>query len=524
MKSDTGDASTLAPAGEFVESSAQSVTLPERRIQAWRQWLVVLSLICSDILLASLFWGLALALQPIWGGGPLSVELTLPYILGDTAAWIGLRALLGLYPGYGLSPAEELRRQTYATIATLAIVGIFALGFQAGDSLSRLLIVVSFLERLILAPLGRHFVKLGLEKLELWGKPVVILGAGETGKLLVHILQREWGLGYKPLAVFDFRLAPKGRVLEGVPYGGTVTDALNLAQKQRIDTVIFAMTHVRRQYLARFVEGARSGFRHVIVIPNLIGITTSAVTASDLAGVFGVEIKQNLLSPWTLRIKRMLDLVATVTGGILILPLLLAISFLLWVSSRGGVFYRAQRIGQDGKHFSCLKFRTMVPEAEATLQRMLEENAELRGEYSKYHKLRDDPRITRIGRFLRKTSLDELPQLWNVLRGEMSLVGPRPYLARETEEIQDALHGERSMIGLGLYLPPDYKESRPTQNEILRVPPGITGPWQVAGRNHTSFRERVHMDAYYVRNWSIWIDLIILARTVGILIFGRGAF
>jgi Undecaprenyl-phosphate galactose phosphotransferase WbaP len=367
-------------------------------------------------------------------------------------------------------------------------------------------------------------VKLGLEKLEVWGKPVVILGAGETGKLLVHILQREWGLGYKPLAVFDFRLAPKGRVLEGVPYGGTVTDALNLAQKQRIDTVIFAMTHVRRQYLARFVEGARSGFRHVIVIPNLIGITTSAVTASDLAGVFGVEIKQNLLSPWTLRIKRMLDLVATVTGGILILPLLLAISFLLWVSSRGGVFYRAQRIGQDGKHFSCLKFRTMVPEAEATLQRMLEENAELRGEYSKYHKLRDDPRITRIGRFLRKTSLDELPQLWNVLRGEMSLVGPRPYLARETEEIQDALHGERSMIGLGLYLPPDYKESRPTQNEILRVPPGITGPWQVAGRNHTSFRERVHMDAYYVRNWSIWIDLIILARTVGILIFGRGAF
>jgi Undecaprenyl-phosphate galactose phosphotransferase WbaP len=198
--------------------------------------------------------------------------------------------------------------------------------------------------------------------------------------------------------------------------------------------------------------------------------------------------------------KRALDLIATVLGGALILPLLLLLSGLVWLESRGPVFYRAQRLGRDGKLFSCLKFRTMIPDAESVLQRMLKEDPRAREEYLKYHKLRDDPRVTRIGHFLRKTSLDELPQLWNVLRGEMSLVGPRPYLPRETAEIGA------------------------TQSEILRVCPGITGPWQVGGRSDTSFSERITIDACYVRNWSIWLDLVILARTVRVLLFERYAY
>ena len=142
----------------------------------------------------------------------------------------------------------------------------------------------------------------------------------------------------------------------------------------------------------------------------------------------------------------------------------------------------------------------MVPDAKALLQRMLKENAERREEYSKYHKLRRDPRVTGVGRFLRKTSLDELPQIWNVLRGEMSLVGPRPYLPRESGDIGAP------------------------QDEILRVRPGITGPWQVAGRNESLFSDRVRMDVHYVRNWSVWLDLVILARTVKSVLLSRGAF
>jgi Undecaprenyl-phosphate galactose phosphotransferase WbaP len=323
----------------------------------------------------------------------------------------------------------------------------------------------------------------------------------DTGARLVELLNEEWALGYVPSAVFDYRLMPSEELLEAASYyEETLAGAVDFARKQGVDTAIFAMPHTRREQLATLVGRASVSFRHVLIIPNLSGITNSAVVARNLAGTFAVEIKYNLLNPWALRAKRAFDLAATVVGGVLVYPLILVLALLVYLESRGPVFYKDRRMGQDGQLFSCVKFRTMVSDAEGLLQRMLEEDAGLREEYMRYHKLRNDPRVTRIGRFLRKTSLDELPQLWNVLRGEMSLVGPRPYLPRESEE-----------IGI-------------TQDEILRVPPGITGLWQVSGRNHTSFGERIEMDAYYMRDWSIWLDLVLLARTAKTALFGRGAY
>ncbi len=499
-KSANEDTSTIiaAPAEGAAENVAHAVMLPEGRVQVWRKWLVVLALVFSDAVLASLVWGVAAVLRGVWGSSEI-LALTVASIPSSVVVWVGINALLGLYPGYGLDAAETLRRQTYSVGATLAITAVFALAFQIGDALSRLLLGLGFLILLLVAPLARYLVKWSMMKFELWGNPVAILGAAEAGAQLVRGLQREWGLGFKPAAFFNFRLAPVGGVLEGVLCRETVADALGVARKHGIDTVIFAMPDVDREYLAECVEATSFHFRRVILVPDLLQVTTSAVVARDLAGIFGVEIKHNLLDPWALRAKRMLDLAVTIVGT-LILPLLLVISFLVWVDSRGSVFYAAQRVGRDGKLFSCLKFRTMVPEAETMLHRMLEESPETRGEYLEFHKLRKDPRVTRIGRFLRKTSLDELPQLWNVFRGEMSLVGPRPYLPRESEKVGTA------------------------QKDILRVPPGITGLWQVAGRSHTSFSERVQMDAYYVRNWSVWLDLVILARTVKALFFSRTAY
>jgi lipopolysaccharide/colanic/teichoic acid biosynthesis glycosyltransferase len=189
-----------------------------------------------------------------------------------------------------------------------------------------------------------------------------------------------------------------------------------------------------------------------------------------------------------------------VVGGTLVLPLLLVIALLVHAESGRPVFYTDWRMGKDGVPFPCIKFRTMVTGAEAVLELMLAEDAGLREEYVKYHKLRVDPRVTRVGRFLRRTSLDELPQLWNVLKGDMSLVGPRPYLPRESGDIGDA------------------------REEILRVPPGVTGPWQVSGRNHAFFTDRIGMDIHYVRDWSVWLDLVLLARTVRALFVDKGAY
>lgn len=479
--------------------------------RAWGQRLTVATLVLSDVLLALLVWETASLLQGVWGQGELS-PVTVATALPVVAVWLGLRALLGLYPGYGLDSVETLRRQTYAVFAGVAMLAIFAVGFQVGEHLSRLLLALFFLGLLVLAPLTQHFVKRALREAGLWGRPVIIFGSGQNeGRVrgrVVKLLQEKWDLGYNPVAVFNCQLSrlaparptPLGRSQEDSPYVETLARAADLAHRLGLDTAIFAMPHTRREQVADIVGVASIRFRHVLVIPNLNGVTNSAVVARDLGGTLAVEIKYNLLNPWALRAKRVADLVSTVIGGILVLPLLLVLAALVFVESGGPVFYKDRRMGRDGNLFSCVKFSTMVPNAEALLQRMIEEDPGLKEEYSKYHKLRNDPRVTRVGHFLRKTSLDELPQLWNVLRGEMSLVGPRPYLPRESRE-----------IGV-------------TQSEILRVPPGITGPWQVAGRNHASFDERVQMDAYYVRDWSVWLDLILLARTAKTVLLSRGAY
>lgn len=487
-------------ARDIASDSSSRQTIPQSRwAEVWSQRLIKLTLLCSDLLLASFAWGLAFVLQNLWGHGGLW-NGSFAVLVSCVLVWVGLRALLGLYPGYGLSQAEELRRQTFALLAAGAITITFAMALQLGQTISRLLLFSGLLLLLILAPLVRQLVKRQMMKLGFWGKPVLILSSGEYGERVVELLNKEWALGFRPVAVFHGRPNSAKERFVCLPDASSLDDASSLSQKHGIDTVILAMPYTRREKLAHIVSWASLNFRHVTVIPNLDGITNSAVVARDFGGTFGVEIRHNLLDPSVRKLKRVLDLIVTLTGGLLILPLIALICLLVRLESRGEVFYRAKRMGHDGRLFSCIKFRTMVSGAEAVLQQILEEDPSAREEYERYHKLCHDPRITRVGRLLRKASLDELPQLWNVIRGDMSLVGPRPYLPRESEDIGAS------------------------QSEILRVYPGITGPWQVEGRNHTSFNERVNIDAYYVRNWSIWLDLVILARTIKAMLPDRGAY
>jgi Undecaprenyl-phosphate galactose phosphotransferase WbaP len=493
------------------EYAGPGLASTKRWRQVFRQRLTVTLLVLSDVLVALLVLEVATLLQSVWGRGeltPVAIATTVPAV----ALWVGLRALMGLYPGYGLDAVEELRRHTYAALAALAMLVIFAVGFSVTGGLSRLLLAVFFSGILILIPFTRSLTKVVLKKGGMWGKPIIVFGSGQNeGRVrerVATILREHWELGYDPVAVFDCRLphpspsrqASAERSLKGSTFEITLTEVAYLAKRRGVNTVILAMPHTRREQLAEIIGLASVNFRHVMITPNLSGITNTAVVARDLAGIFTVEIRYNLLNPWALRSKRILDLCATVIGGALILPVFLILTLLVYIESGRPIFYKDRRMGRDGDLFSCVKFRTMVPEAEALLLELLEGDAGLRLEYSKYHKLQDDPRVTRVGRFLRKTSLDELPQLWSVMRGEMSLVGPRPYLPRESKE-----------IGI-------------TQSEILRVPPGVTGPWQVAGRNQNSFDARVRIDADYVRHWSVWLDLVLLARTAQSVILRRGAW
>ena len=200
-----------------------------------------------------------------------------------------------------------------------------------------------------------------------------------------------------------------------------------------------------------------------------------------------------------LPLKRLLDIAGALAIGLVFSPLLLVIAIRMGLEE-GPILFRHRRIGQGGRSFDCLKFRTMVPNAEHILHNLLERDPEAQAEWLRDHKLRFDPRVTRLGRFLRKTSLDELPQLWNVIRGDMSLVGPRPIVKEE-------------MLRYGRYL-----------HSYLAVKPGITGLWQVTGRNDTNYRRRVVMDTYYVRKQSLIMDIRILFKTVRVVLHGSGAY
>jgi Undecaprenyl-phosphate galactose phosphotransferase WbaP len=486
------------PLSEVVRSTSRANIFPRRWAESRRHSLVVLILILSDIVLALTMWEAASLLQSALGRGELS-GIAVAIIVPNVVAWIGLRAVLGLYPGYGLDQVEELRRQTFAMVATLTIIAVFAFASQLAIELSRILLFGWALGLLLVAPLVRYVVKWMMKGTGLWGKPVVVLGAQEVGARVLKGLQDEWQLGLVPVGVFDNR-PPEKNSVEGVPYAGTLTDALMMAQTYGLDTAIFAMPHTRRERLAKMVGLASTSFRYIVVMPNLGGITNSAVIARNFAGNFGVEIKHNLLFPWARRAKRILDLLLTAMGGLLISPLLIAIIVLIKLDSPGPALFVQERPGLNGTRFRIYKFRTMYFDAEHRFAKLSLENPALSEEFERHGKLREDPRVTRVGRWLRASSADELPQLWNVLKGNMSLVGPRPYLTSQTSQLGG------------------------TEGLIMRVAPGITGLWQVSGRSDVTLEQRVALDLYYVHNWSVWLDLVILARTVLTVVLSRGAY
>ncbi len=462
-----------------------------------RPGITTLLVLLSDVLALFTAGALAIFLRRLLDGG----FATAAYgpLWPAIALFLVVYALAGLYPGIGLSPVEELRRLVLATTLVYLMLGVGTFLFKEGERYSRLVFLMAWAFSVVLVPLARALVKHLFASKRWWGYPVVVLGAGETGRMVLRALKRQPGLGLKPVAVFDDDPEKSGAI-EGVPVVGRLGLAPVLARELSVRHAIVAMPGVPRRQLLDLLERYGNVFPHLVLIPDLFGFSSLWVSARDLGGVLGLEVRQQLLLAGPRWVKRAMDLILGAFVGVLALPLIGAIAILIKLDSPGSVFYLQERLGFNGKRFLAIKFRTMYGDGEARLAKLLAENPELRQEYELYHKLRNDPRVTRVGRFLRKWSLDELPQLWNVLKGEMSLVGPRAYLPRELAKM------------------------RGHERVILRVLPGITGLWQVSGRSEIPFDERLEIDMYYVRNWSIWLDLYILARTVWVVLFGKGAY
>jgi Undecaprenyl-phosphate galactose phosphotransferase WbaP len=250
--------------------------------------------------------------------------------------------------------------------------------------------------------------------------------------------------------------------------------------------------------IERYTQLLNQQFHKVILVREADKFGSLWVEPRDLDGKLGLEYSYHLLRREIIWFKRFLDIAGAVIILLLLGPFLLILAAVIAIESPGSPVFIQERIGQNKRRIRVIKFRTMSVNAEQQLERYLHNNTKARMEFEKYHKLQNDPRVSRVGRFLRKFSLDEFPQLLNVLRGELSLVGPRAYLPFEMKEMKDY------------------------DSVILRVKPGITGWWQVMGRHQKSFQQRLQMDEYYISNWSLWMDIYILIKTVWIVLLGSG--
>jgi Undecaprenyl-phosphate galactose phosphotransferase WbaP len=411
-------------------------------------------------------------------------------------------AFESLYPGIGMGSVEHIRR-VFRGI-TLVYLMLTAAMFMTKDRSwadSRGGFILSWAFSLALAPLGRWLCGQIFGRRDWWGVPVLVLGAGKTGRRIIHNLEKNPVLGYRPIVCLDDDPEKHG-LCEGVPVVGCLRDAADVAAEYRIDYAIITMPGMPSTRLTSHLRVWSTIFPNIVIIPDLFGIASLWIETRDLGGVLGLEIRHNLLKPVNRWIKRVVDVAVAGFGLILIAPLVLIASAWIRIASPGRAFFIQEREGKNGKPIRIFKLRSMYFNAEEMLERHLATTPEARAEWDRFYKLKNDPRvIPGIGQLLRRTSLDEIPQLWNILKGEMSLVGPRPFPSYHNSQFD-----------------PEFRALR------TQVRPGLTGMWQVNARSDGDLNVQELLDSYYIRNWSVWLDLHILIRTARVVLSGQGAY
>lgn len=399
-------------------------------------------------------------------------------------------------------PYWEKIQRIFGSISIGVIVAIVLMYTgHVTNHVSRIFVGFSYVLVLFFVGVFRYITEWILVHFNLLNIPILLVGAGKTADLVYHSLQHMPVNYYKIIGYVDDN--PKSDIVAQLfPCLGGFKDVEKIVHEKNVQQVLICAPGLEPKQLVSMISKLQLLVKQVSFVPELFGIPTSNISVRGLMEEEAVIIRvQNNLAKRTNRIaKRIFDIIITVLGGVIILPVIAVIAALIYADSPGPIVFAHRRVGQGGKEFSCYKFRSMISNAQEELSAYLKDNPEAREEWERDFKLKDDPRITKIGRFLRKTSLDELPQLWNVLIGDMSLVGPRPIVKDEIAKY-------------GTYI-----------NDFYLVPPGITGVWQVSGRSDTTYKERVHMDSWYVHNWSVWIDIVYLIKTVLIVVKGKGAY
>lgn len=402
-------------------------------------------------------------------------------------AFLALNALFRLYhgrvfyPAAPVSPVEELRRLVGSSAIThLGVIAYLALAYQSTEHYSRAVIVLSGVFTAIFAQPVRDLVRLMAFRLGVAQIPVVLAGAGDVARRVADALAADAYTGFRVVRTFaddNHAIVPESRKL-----GVRILVACQDDRLFRCQMVEFVTWFTQIEYLAS---------------ADTFPIYGAQAVSFD--GICGLEMVNQRCMGAIRTEKWLLDKALAVVAFLALLPFFVVVPILIRLTSKGQVFYRQNRLGRNGKPIRVWKFRSMYADADERLKRLLDEDPVRKAEWEANFKLADDPRVTPLGKFLRKTSIDEFPQLFNVFAGDMALVGPRPIVEQEV-----ALYGA-------------------AYSTFASVEPGITGLWQASGRSGTDYARRVALDTYYVLNWSPWLDLWIMKKTVGAVLFMRGA-
>lgn len=444
----------------------------------------------------------------------LGIWLTHAYHSDMTSPWsnffhIGVSKLLGIviigvfwyFEQYSKrKPFWEELLQIYRLILFFVIINL-GIAFVLKKGSLKILLVGFWVCFAVLVPILRSLTKLLLLRLNYWQRDVYILGNGKTAVEAHRIFVCNRLMGYRLISFI-------GDNADELLANGITANVLNneqfirKVQTHALCDVIVALDNGYLNQNVRLINFLQHHCLTVLVLPDISGL---ALYGAQIEHFFGndqlvLRLNNNLAQKSNIIFKRIFDLLCVIPGIVVLLPVFIAIALIIKISVGGRVFYFHQRIGKHGKPFYCIKFQSMYANSKEMLEQLLASDPVIREEWQTAFKLKNDPRITPIGRWLRKTSLDELPQLFNVLIGNMSLVGPRPIIKDEISRYRD-----------GFYF-------------YQLVMPGISGLWQVSGRSETDYSDRVRLDEWYVKNWSLWYDIVILIKTVSVVLKRSGAY
>lgn len=377
---------------------------------------------------------------------------------------------------------------------TVSIFFVLAL-LKISQEVSRFIILSVGFISLFAIPLLKALLKLILFKINLWQADVLVIAKPDADfESFTENLNKNWYVGYRLSHLIDVDSLHKSSLAE---FLNNENLEKVIKEKNIVLPILYKLD--KNEFYDIFIK-MDTFFEDIKLLPDLHSLFVNNLRIENDGSILLINFENNLLRYNNRVLQYVFNKLASVVIFILLLPLLVVLGLLVLLDSRGPVIYKARRIGYSNTDFYVYKFRTMYQDADKKLKDLLDSNPEFKSEFERDFKLRDDPRITRIGRFLRRTSLDELPQLINVLKGEMNLVGPRPIVRDEIKKYGSAF------------------------DELIKIKPGITGLWQVSGRNDLDYEKRVELDLFYIKNWSLWMDIMILMKTFFIVIKSRGAY